>query len=212
MKNIYIVGAGDFGREMESALEMQRGWKSEFLIAGYLDDNAHSLEGYQSDYKIVGSPLNFKFSENDFALLAISNLTARRKISENLRGKVSFFTFIDDTVVVNKYVKVGEGSIICSKCFIGTNTNIETFVIANVGSIIGHDCRIGSHTNLMANVDLGGKSEIGENVFIGTKSTIIPRRKIKDNIIIGAGSVVVRDLRYEGTFFGNPVKKMRFDP
>ncbi len=211
MKNIYIVGAGDFGREMESALEMQQGWKKNFLIAGYLDDNAQSLVGYQSDYKIIGSPLHFKFRENDFALLAISNLAARTKISENLRGSVKFFTFIDDTVVVNKYVRIGEGSIICSKCFIGTNSTIDSFVIVNIGSIIGHDSHIGSYTNLMANVDLGGNSEVGKNVFIGTKATVIPRRKISDNVIIGAGSVVVRDLKYEGTYFGNPVKRMRFD-
>ena len=46
----------------------------------------------------------------------------------------------------------------------------------------------------MANVDVGGFVSIGECVFIGTKATIIPKRKIVQDITIGAGTLVIKNL------------------
>ena len=58
----------------------------------------------------------------------------------------------------------------------------------------------------MASVDLGGNVNIGEEVFIGTKATIVPGKSIASNIIIGAGSLVIRNLKKVGSYFGNPAK------
>ena len=96
---------------------MQQGWKKNFLLPDYLDANVHSLVSYQSNYKIIGSLLNFKFRDNYFALLEILNLAARTKISENLRGSVKLFTFIIYKEVLNKYARVEGGSKICSNFF-----------------------------------------------------------------------------------------------
>ena len=58
----------------------------------------------------------------------------------------------------------------------------------------------------MANVDIGGSVILGEGVFIGTKATIIPKKRIFRGIIIGAGTIVIRNLNKVGTYFGNPAK------
>ena len=50
--------------------------------------------------------------------------------------------------------------------------------------------------------------EIGNNVSIGTNATILPV-KIVDNVVIGAGSVVTKDILLPGTYAGNPAKKLR---
>lgn len=209
-KNIYIIGAGDFGREMESWLEQLPDFHLDYQIIGYLDDNQDSLNGKPSAYKIVGTPLGMEFSENDYALLTISNPLTRRNIAENLRHKVKFFTFIAPNATIGKFTKIGEGSIVCSNCFISTNTNIGECVIINAGSIIGHDCKLESYCSLMANVDIGGNVTLSEGVFAGTKSTVIPQKNISSGIIIGAGSVVIRNLAKPGTYFGNPAKLISF--
>tara|TARA_Y100000310_G_C20247571_1_gene607553 strand:+ start:340 stop:570 length:231 start_codon:yes stop_codon:yes gene_type:complete len=52
------------------------------------------------------------------------------------------------------------------------------------------------------------KTKIGNNVSIGTNSTILPVT-ICDNTIIGAGSVVTKDITKTGIYAGNPAKKMK---
>lgn len=205
-KRIYIIGAGDFGREMESWLEDLPNFKNEYEIKGYLDNESKSLQNKPTDYEIVGTHEEMEFKENDYVVIAISNSKVRKRIAESLINKVNFFTYIAPNVTIGKFTKIGSGSIICSNCFISTNTVIGDFVIANAGSNIGHDCIIESYCSLMANVDIGGSVILGEGVFIGTKATIIPKKRIFRGITIGAGTIVIRNLNKVGTYFGNPAK------
>ena len=205
-KRIYIIGAGDFGREMESWLEDLPNFKNEYEIKGYLDNDSKSLQNKPTDYEIVGTHEEMEFNENDYVVIAISNSKVRKRIAESLINKVNFFTYIAPNVTIGKFTKIGSGSIICSNCFISTNTVIGDFVIVNAGSNIGHDCIIESYCSLMANVDIGGSVILGEGVFIGTKATIIPKKRIFRGIIIGAGTIVIRNLNKVGTYFGNPAK------
>lgn len=205
-KRIFIVGAGAFGREMESWLEDLPGFKNEYVIKGYIDKNLKSLNNSPSDYKIVGTLEEIKFRENDYVVIAISNSKIRKRIAESLINKVNFFTYVAPNVSIGKFTKIGKGSIICSNCVITTNTIIGDFVIANTGCNIGHDCIIESYCSIMASVDIGGSVILGEGVFMGTKATIIPKKRIFRGITIGAGTTVVNNLNKEGTYFGNPAK------
>jgi sugar O-acyltransferase (sialic acid O-acetyltransferase NeuD family) len=205
-KRIYIIGAGDFGREMESWLENLPDFKNEYEIKGYLDNDSKSLRNKPTDYEILGTHEEVEFNENDYVVIAISNSKVRKRIAESLANRVNFFTYIAPNATIGKFTKIGCGSIICSNCFISTNTVIGDFVIANAGSNIGHDCIIESYCSLMANVDIGGSVILGEGVYIGTKATIIPKKRIFRNITIGAGTMVIRNLNKEGTYFGNPAK------
>ncbi|MDB9846665.1 acetyltransferase [Flavobacteriaceae bacterium] len=205
-KRIYIIGAGDFGREMESWLENLPDFKNEYEIKGYLDNDSKSLQNKPTDYEILGTHEEVEFNENDYVVIAISNSKVRKRIAESLANRVNFFTYIAPNATIGKFTKIGCGSIICSNCFISTNTVIGDFVIANAGSNIGHDCIIESYCSLMANVDIGGSVILGEGVYIGTKATIIPKKRIFRNITIGAGTMVIRNLNKEGTYFGNPAK------
>ena len=51
-----------------------------------------------------------------------------------------------------------------------------------------------------------GKIEIGKNCFIGCRTTILPNVKIGDNTIIGAGSIVTKDIPSNSVACGVPCK------
>jgi acetyltransferase-like isoleucine patch superfamily enzyme len=51
------------------------------------------------------------------------------------------------------------------------------------------------------------KTLIGDNVCIGSNSTILPVR-ICDDVVIGAGSVVTKNILESGKYAGNPVRKL----
>lgn len=120
---------------------------------------------------------------------------------------------------------------ICNNCFIGPFVEIQKNVV--IGNrckiqshaficelvIIGNDCFI-SHGVMFindpfsiggparGNKDLWKSTHIGDHVSIGTNSTILPV-KICDNVVIGAGSVVAKDIMISGVYAGNPSKLLR---
>ena len=52
------------------------------------------------------------------------------------------------------------------------------------------------------------KTIIGDNVTIGSNSTILPV-KISNHVVVGAGSVVTKNLNIKGIYAGNPAKLIR---
>ena len=207
-QNLYIIGAGGFGREIESWLSLVPKSEQNWNIIGFLDDNLNALDNYPSDYKIINKILNHNFQDNDIAILTISNTKIKESIYNNLKDKVKFMTFISPSAIVAKFTKISEGCIICPNSIIATNTSLGKFTTVNNGTHIGHDSIIGDFCSFMANVDIGGNCKIENHCFIGSNATIIPKRKINSNITIGSGSIVIRNIK-SGTVFGNPAKKIK---
>ena len=102
---------------------------------------------------------------------------------------------------------------------IGCKTKIQshTFICSLVD--IGCDCFIG-HAVVFVNDKfsnggpaMGDKSlwhstKIGDRVYIGSNATILPV-SICDDVVIGAGAVVTRDIDTSGTYAGNPARLIK---
>ena len=122
------------------------------------------------------------------------------------------------------------------ECELGDNVFVGPFVEITKGVKIGKNTRISSHSFLCELVKIGencfishgviftndlfksgklggGKdnwqsTKVGNNVLIGSNATILPV-KISNGCVIGAGSVVTKDLKIKGTYAGNPAKLIR---
>ena len=84
------------------------------------------------------------------------------------------------------------------------------------GCSIGDDCFIGHGVMFINDVFTEGgpargdktkwkSTSIGNNVSIGSNATILPV-SICDNVVIGAGAVVTKDIIESGVYFGNPAR------
>jgi acetyltransferase-like isoleucine patch superfamily enzyme len=120
---------------------------------------------------------------------------------------------IDDDCFIGPFVEIQRNVKIGKRCKIQSHTFICELVT------VGNDCFI-SHGVMFIN-DLfsigrpaGGKREMWKptvmenNVLIGTNATILPVR-IVDGVVIGAGSVVTKDITKPGIYVGNPARKIR---
>lgn len=120
-------------------------------------------------------------------------------------------------------------------CRIGNDVFIGPFVEIQKNAQVGDRTRIQSHSFICEHVKIGQdcfighgvtftndrfrnfgpakgdsrfyeKTVIGNSVSIGSNSTLLPV-KICDNVIIGAGSVVTKNICAPGVYAGNPARK-----
>jgi len=207
-RNLYIIGASYFGREMESWLELIPENRREWEFKGFLHtyQGISPLEGYPSDYSILGNWEDYPLSKNDYCIISVADCGWKEKIYNQLKDRTTFFTYIAPNAIIGKFNKIDEGCIICPDCVITTNVCLGKCTTLNIGTQIGHDSKIGNFSSLMPGVDLGGRVNVGKSVFIGSKATIIPKIRVEDYSIIGAGSVVIKKVKTGTTVFGNPAK------
>jgi acetyltransferase-like isoleucine patch superfamily enzyme len=101
---------------------------------------------------------------------------------------------------------------------IGNNTKVQSHAFICELVEIGDNCFI-SHGVMFINdlFEKGGpaggdkslwkSTKIGNNVSLGTNATILPVN-ICDNVVVGAGSVVTKDITEAGVYAGNPAKRI----
>ena len=79
----------------------------------------------------------------------------------------------------------------------------------NLDCTIGHDAIINDYSTILPSVNVSGAVTIGECVSVGTGSAIIQGLSIGDNTVIGAGSVVVKDIPENTVAVGVPAKVIK---
>lgn len=148
---------------------------------------------------------------------------------------IIFQSQISNTIF-GKEVKVVE-PVNIYECNIGSNCFIGPFVEIQKGVSIGENTKIQSHSFVCELVAIGNncfighgvvfindpflkggpargnknfwkETKIGNNVSIGSNTTILPV-SICDDVVIGAGSVVTKDITEPGIYAGNPARLFR---
>lgn len=210
MKDLYIIGAGGFGREVAWLVERINEVTPTWNIKGFIDDN-ESLWGTMEDaYKVVGGCEYLKTLGDVYAVCAVGSARVRKIIIDKLKdSNVKFATVIDPSVIISKRVEIGEGTIICAGTIITVDIKIGNHVIINLDCTIGHDDVIADYVTVYPSVNVSGNVTVGECSELGTGMQIIQGKKVAPNTIIGAGAVVVKDCVESGTYVGSPAKKIK---
>lgn len=81
--------------------------------------------------------------------------------------------------------------------------SIGSGCIINMSAVVEHECVVGDFTHVSVNSKVAGRSTIGTYGFIGAGAIVIDGIRICNNITIGAGSVMIRDVDYSGVYVGS---------
>jgi len=210
MKDLYIIGAGGFGREVAWIVERINSIKPTWNLKGFIDDNETLWGSKEGEYHVFGGCEYLSALEDVYAVCAVGSSNVRKKIIEKLKDtSVKFATLVDPSVLYSNSVKIGEGAIVCAGTIITVNVNIGDHVIVNLDCTIGHDAVIDDFVTIYPSVNVSGNVLIGECSELGTGTQIIQGKKVISNTIIGAGAIVVKDCIESGTYVGSPAKKIK---
>lgn len=207
MKELIIVGAGNAAREVLQVAKDVNKVKPTWRIKGFIADTGldiHSLTN--GDFEIIGTIENWEPKEDEEFVCAIADPKGREQVVNKLLARgAKFVNLIHPTSRLSDYCSIGNGVIFYPYSSIGPNAVIGNYVFLQ-STLIAHDSRIGDFVTISSLCGISGGVQIGSFVFIGNHATILPKISIADGSFIGAGSVVIKDIRKPCKVFGNPAQ------
>lgn len=213
MKDLIIIGAGGFGREVAWLVERINEQSPAWNLLGFVDDDSSVQNTIVDDYPVLGNVgLLCSYASEVCVVCSIAKPSIRNMIVDKCKKnlQLSFPTLIDPLVTVGKKNSVGKGCIICAGSIITIDAQVRDFSIINLSCTIGHDAVLGEYVTLYPTVNVSGHVTIGNHTEIGTGSQIIQGLSIGEHAVVGAGSVVVRDIPSHCTAVGVPAKPIKF--
>ena len=90
------------------------------------------------------------------------------------------------------------------------NISIGEHVIINLDCTVGHDAILDDFVTLYPSVNVSGATRVGRCTELGTGVQIIEGKTVGSYSVIGAGSVVIKDIPERCTAVGSPAKPIKF--
>ena len=163
--------------------------------------------------------------------MTILNIDNNRQLLKNVEvgENVKIFHFVNaygcsigDNTKIGSFVELQKGVKIGKNCKISSHTFICEGVSLADGVFVGHNVSFINDKYPRATTEAGVlqneedweliETQVEEGASIGTGSTILGGVTIGKNAIIGAGTVVVKDVPANAIVAGNPAQLLRYIP
>jgi sugar O-acyltransferase (sialic acid O-acetyltransferase NeuD family) len=202
MNNIIIIGYSGHAYVVVETFESM-GKK----VIGYFDTKEKLQNPYALKYLGVENQddIGVLLKNYDY-FIAIGDNYIREKVYEKLSFKEKFAQAIHTKSIISKTVQMGQGILVAANVTINAQTRIGEGVICNTNSVIEHECILKNFCHIAPSATLCGNVEIGFRSFIGANSVVKQGVKIGDDVIVGAGSVVLKDIPNHSKVVGNPLR------
>lgn len=201
LSTLLILGAGGHGRVVADAALRQGAWTG----VAATDRNAAKWSGEL----LAGVPLRPLAALDDAPVLhvAVGDNTARQRECE-AAGLHRLATVVHPQASVSAHAQVAGGCLVAAQAVVAPAARLGTGVIVNHGAVVDHDCVVGDFTHVAPGATLGGGVSIGRRVLVGAGSSVLPGLRVCDDVVIGAGAVVNRDIEEPGTWAGLPARRI----
>ena len=211
MKNIVLIGGGNQSHYTIDIIHKE----GKYNIVGIID-SIHDVGSDRFGYKILGRQENLKdiIEEHNVygGIISIGDNWIRHTIFQQIKNSIPSFVFVNaihPSVIIGENVEIGYGVVMMAGCIINPKAKIGNFTFFATGAQVEHDCSIGDYASISAGSVTGGYVTLGKYSAITLGVTILDRLNIGENTVVGAGSLVLKDLPNNVLAYGNPCKVIR---
>jgi sugar O-acyltransferase (sialic acid O-acetyltransferase NeuD family) len=207
MDDMLIYGAGGHAKVIIDIIEKS----GQYSIAGLIDDTVNNRTSF------YGYPVftNFKdLYERGVArgLIAIGDNWKRSQVVNKIYLEAPDFVYVKavhSSAEIGKNCLIEAGTVIMAGSCINVDTNIGNHCIINTKVSLDHDNLIESFASVAPGVTTGGNVRISSFSHIGLGASIVEKIQIGEHTVIGAGSVVTRNIPSYVVAYGSPCKVIR---
>ena len=200
-KKVVVIGASGHGKVVADIIK-----EAGDEVAGFLDDNLEVFPMF-SGYPVLGTTAQPLENVEVEYIVAIGNAKIREMIVERFKG-VKWYTAVHSTAVLSKSdTAIGEGTVIMPNAVINAGAKIGKHCIINTSAVVEHDNKLEDYVHVSVGAKLAGTVCVGKLTWIGIGACISNNLTICDGCMIGAGAVVVKDIKEAGIYIGVPARK-----
>jgi sugar O-acyltransferase (sialic acid O-acetyltransferase NeuD family) len=207
MKKIVIAATGGFAKEI---LTILHDLGKMHLFDGFINPDNFFKKEHDIE-KIIGFPIlnssQVKPETHDI-IIGIGNPLFREKVYKELGDEFNYPNVIHPSAIISQWVTIGKGAVICPGVIITCGITIGDFCQLNLSTTVGHDCVMGDYFTTAPGAHISGNCIFGKGVYFGTSSAVRQGINICDNVTIGMGGIVVKNITETGVYVGNPVKQL----
>lgn len=199
MNRLIIIGAGGHGKVIADAA-----LKNGYTNICYIDDHA---TGDVMGFPIIGTSADIERlndGSTDF-IIGIGNNAIRKTVAE--KYNVNWVSIVHPSAQIAFNAEIGKGTIVMANAVVNVCAKVGEHCIINTGAIVEHDNVIENYAHISPNVALGGTVRIGSLTHVGIGATVKNNTEICSECTIGAGAVVVKNIKEPGTYVGVPIRK-----
>jgi sugar O-acyltransferase (sialic acid O-acetyltransferase NeuD family) len=206
MEKIIVFGAGGHAKVVIDVIERQAKYSIGFVYD--TDPTKKNIMGYPilHDFERLKEQGLFQ------GIIAVGHNWSRSQLRQRIDVQLpgfSYVTAIHPNTSIGRNVKIGVGTVIMSGCCINSETHIGSHCIINTCTSLDHENIVEDFGNVSPGVTTGGKVKIGEYCFIGLGVNIIQKTNVGAHSVIGAGSLVIKELKDKVLAYGTPCKVIR---
>lgn len=202
MKNIVIFGTSGHAKVVYDILVKQNTFKVVAFVSS--NETINTYLGLPHHHQNTLHELEF-----DSGVVAIGDNATREFLVKFVLNKKPNFKFINaihpSAQIANDSV-MGNGIVAMACSVINSGATIGDHVIVNTKASVDHDCKLEAYVSLAPGVTLGGHVDIKKMSAIGLGANVIHNIKIGEEAVVGAGSLVLKDVEASCVVYGNPSK------
>jgi sugar O-acyltransferase (sialic acid O-acetyltransferase NeuD family) len=190
-----------------------------FNILGYFDRNINVQDNYQG-ITYLGSMDSFEkwlgngtHANRTHFICSMGHGLGKERIEIHCVLKkhgLLPITAIHDTAFVAANSQIEEGSQIYAKSAVCVDAKIGRCCIINTCASVDHECELEEGVSIGPGARLAGLVKIEKYADIYTGAIVLPKIVIGESAIVGAGSVVIRDVEPHCVVAGNPAKVIKY--
>ena len=199
---LLIIGCGGHSKVVTDVAE-EVGFKN----ISYLD--TFSTRSEFLGRKIINNDLE---NYTGYFFVAIGDNYRRESVFiefQNKNKRSNPVSLIHPSSIISQRCSIGKGTIVMPNCVINSCSDISDGVIINTKASVDHDNNIMSFSSLAPGVCTGGNVSIGKRSAISIGSTITHGINISHDVVVGANSLVMNDIKSNQVNYGTPAKLIR---
>ncbi|MGC1402098.1 MAG: NeuD/PglB/VioB family sugar acetyltransferase [Thermodesulfobacteriota bacterium] len=215
MENIIVIGSSGHAKIVINAIESINKKQGLYKIVCLIDDFRQVGE-CTWEHRILGKTEDLPKLIDEYlapnVAIAIGDNFGRMTVADRIKklcSTVHFPCIIHPNSVLDRNVKIGEGSFIGAQVHVAADSTIGKFCNLMATQNIGHDSILGDFCSVAPGTAIGGNVRIGLASVVSLGVTINEKLNIGEHTIIGAGSTVVRDISSFVVAYGSPAKTIR---